>query len=138
MELLKEVIKNLNVGVNAIDDIMCNVRDCELKDTICSQKKNMLDLLHRATEELGEHAAEKNGTEPDGFEKVMLKSAVKIKSGFDKSSTNIAEMLIEGNNMGINDVVRVSHRLDGKESTPFVGEMIDLYDANIKELRRFL
>jgi hypothetical protein len=46
-------------------------------------------------------------------------------------------MLIEGNNMGINDVVKTSH-LYREEDTPFAGELIKLYDANVKELRRFL
>ena len=67
----------------------------------------------------------------------MMKAAVKMKSGLDKSTTNIAEMLIEGNNMGINDVVKTSH-LYREEDTPFAGELIKLYDANVKELRRFL
>ena len=67
----------------------------------------------------------------------MMKAAVKMKSGLDKSTTNIAEMLIEGNNMGINDVVKMSH-LYREEDTPFAGELIKLYDANVKELRRFL
>ena len=67
----------------------------------------------------------------------MMKAAVKMKSGLDKSTTNIAEMLIEGNNMVINDVVKTSH-LYREEDTPFAGELIKLYDANVKELRRFL
>ena len=38
MNLLKEVIKNCNVGVDAIDNIWENVKDTKLRETIWKQK----------------------------------------------------------------------------------------------------
>ena len=137
MNLLKEVIKNCNVGVDAIDNIWENVKDTKLRETIWKLKVKIMDLSDRASKELGDEPSAKDGTYPNKMERAMMKAAVKMKSGLDKSTTNIAEMLIEGNNMGINDVVKMSH-LYREEDTPFAGELIKLYDANVKELRRFL
>lgn len=137
MNLLKEVIKNCNVGVDAIDNIWENVKDTKLRETLWKQKTKILDLSERASKELGDTPSAVEGTYPNKMERAMMKMGVKMKSGLDKSTTNIAEMLIEGNNMGINDVVKTSH-LYSHEDTPFAGELIKLYDANVKELRRFL
>ena len=137
MNLLKEVIKNCNVGVDAIDNVWENVKDTKLRETIWKQKVKIMDLSDRASKELGDEPSAKDGTYHNKMERAMMKAAVKMKSGLDKSTTNIAEMLIEGNNMGINDVVKTSH-LYREEDTPFAGELIKLYDANVKELRRFL
>ena len=104
MNLLKEVIKNCNVGVDAIDNIWENVKDTKLRETIWKQKVKIMDLSDRASKELGDEPSAKDGTYPNKMERAMMKAAVKMKSGLDKSTTNIAEMLIEGNNMGINSV----------------------------------
>ena len=54
MNLLKEVIKNCNVGVDAIDNIWENVKDTKLRETIWKQKVKIMDLSDRASKELGD------------------------------------------------------------------------------------
>ena len=42
MNLLKEVIKNCNVGVDAIDNVWENVKDTKLRETIWKQKVKIM------------------------------------------------------------------------------------------------
>ena len=62
MNLLKEVIKNCNVGVDAIDNIWENVKDTKLRETIWKQKVKIMDMSDRATKEHADEPTAKHGT----------------------------------------------------------------------------
>lgn len=59
---------------------------------------------------------------------------------FDSSNTNIAEMMIEGTNMGINDIQKEINRMNAdKEDVPPVAyEYIEMMQQNVDELRNYL
>ncbi len=137
MQLVMEVAKNANIGIDAIDSIKKSVQDEELLNVVLGQRAKLCDIKDRAINEI---EGDKDGAEPGAFQKMMLQSAVKMKAGIDGSNRNIAEMLIEGNNMGINGLIEKSHEAnaDGQEAHPLVGELLGLYDANIKELRQYI
>lgn len=139
MELVKEVARNANAGIDAIDSIKTCIKDEKLLNLMLEQRARLCDIKDRAVSEI---RCDCDGAELHPAEKAMFKGMVKMKASLDKSNNNIAEMLIEGNNMGINDIVSVSHKADCgcgcRQNTPLVGELIEAYDVNIKELRQFL
>ena len=137
MELVLEVAKNANMGIDAIDSIKKSVEDDEMCHTALSQRAKLCDIKDRAVAEI---EGDKSKAKTPAFQRMMVQSATKMKASIDGSNTNIAQMLIEGYNMGINELIEKSHKAneDGKEAHPLVGELLELYDVSIKELRQYL
>jgi hypothetical protein len=69
-----------------------------------------------------------------------LKTGIIINSISDKSGEKIAEMIIEGNNMGINSITKEANKLGAKgESIPQLAtDLTNLLSDNINAMRSFL
>ena len=81
----------------------------------------------------------KDSIEPK-MKKAMMKFGTKMNTLFDSSNTNIAEMMIEGTNMGINDIQKeINHmQLDGSEIPELATDYIQMMQSNVDSLRAFL
>lgn len=135
-DLIMEVAKNANMGIEAIDSIKTCVEDDEFRRIVVNQREKLSQIKDRAVEE-GDLSDEVKG---EFFQNMMVRTATKMKACMDKSNKNIAQMLIEGNNMGINEIISQTHEANqnGKDTPPIVGDLIEIYDINIKELRQYL
>lgn len=135
-DLIMEVAKNANMGIEAIDSIKTCVKDDEFRNIVVNQREKLAEIKDRAVCE-GDLSDEVKG---EFFQNMMVRSATKMKACMDKSNKNIAQMLIEGNNLGINKIISQTHEANkcGIETPPLVGDLIELYDCNIKELRQYL
>ncbi|HKL94322.1 MAG TPA: hypothetical protein VJZ69_03465 [Clostridia bacterium] len=138
MRILEEVVKNTDMGIRAINNIRSYVEDEELMHTMLCQREELKRIQTEAESQLSEEELEE--CRSNKFQQMMLKAGVKMNAVFDKSNTNIAQMMIEGTNMGINSVQEEINEMNlkGEEIPPIATELISLYDKNINELRPFL
>lgn len=137
MDINSEVAYNANLGINAIDSIKDYIGDEELKNAALSQRARLCDFKDKAVRNI---ADDRSDASPAETKKGMLSGAVKMKAMMDKSNNNISKMLIEGYNTGINQIIEKSHDLkdNGRYNSPLVGELIEIYDEGIKQLRQYL
>lgn len=104
---LNELYRNTGMGINAINTLVTKTDDDNLK-------KDLETQLHqfRAIEVDVENEIEQRGiqTEPvSKAGKAGLWSSIKMNMMIDKTPSHIAQMMIEGANMGIIDLTRALH-----------------------------
>lgn len=138
MKIYQEIVKNTDMGIEAINSLRTYVEDEELMHKILCQREELKKIMSEAENKMSEE--ELNDSKTGAFKTTMLKMGVKINAMFDKTNSNIAEMLIEGTNMGINEVQKELNQmqLDGDEVPQIANELMSLYSRNITELRAYL
>lgn len=103
-ELLKAVYKNVKMASDSILNLMPKVKDEKMKSDMTVQLSAFEAFASRAAKLLGEE-----GVKPEE-ESMMTRMSAKwgtmMNTMRDSTSTHLAEMLIEGATMGVNDMMR--------------------------------
>lgn len=98
-ELLAEIYRNAQLGLEAIADILPEVESDTMKEEILREHEEYERICSEAAE-----LAHRKGIEvkePGGIKKAMMKSAIKMNTVADNSAQHIAEMMIKGTVTGI-------------------------------------
>lgn len=138
MKLFREIVRNTAMGAQSVDNIIGFVENEKLKNVLLKQKEVMEEFYKKAASELTEQELEDAKTNP--MQRVMLKAGVKMNVGLNNSSSHIASMMIDGYNMGIESVQKCINELkkDGVDVPQLAGDLMKVYDKDIKELREYL
>lgn len=138
MKIFREMVRNTQMGIQSIDNLMGYIEDDRLKNAVLTQKEILDDFYVRSLSELGED--EKQQAKTGKMEQTMLKAGVHMNAMFNRDSTHIASMLIDGYNMGITSIQKCINELreDGSDAPLIAKDLMKTYDKNIKTLRTFL
>lgn len=137
-DIFKETIRNASTGMQAIDNVLPYVSDESLRQVMQEQRDLMKTYYDKAREGLSEEEIEE--AEGNKFSKTMMKAGASLSAMMNRDSSHIAEMLIEGYQMGVTSMQKClnecqAHKGDIPE---FARELIKSYDKCIKSLRKFL
>jgi hypothetical protein len=109
-ELLEAVYKNVKMASDSILTLMPKVKDERLKQDMTTQLSVFDAYASRAAKLLGEE-----GVKPEE-ENLMVRMSAKMGSMMntmrDSTSTHLAEMLVEGATMGVNDMLKQLRRAE--------------------------
>ena len=138
VKLLRECDAGIKMGISAIDEVMEYVTDRRLKDILIDSKgeneKLQNDLL-KALADCGD-----DGKEPNPVAKGMswLKTNVKLKA--DGSDSMIAELMIDGCNMGIKSICRYLNQYQAADerSKDIAMRLVRAEDKLTDDMRCFL
>ena len=138
VKLLRECDAGIKMGISAIDEVMEYVTDRKLKDILIDSKgeneKLQNDLL-KALADCGD-----DGKEPNPVAKGMswLKTNVKLKA--DGSDSMIAELMIDGWNMGIKSICRYLNQYQAADerSKDIAMRLVRAEDKLTDDMRCFL
>lgn len=138
MKILREIVRNTEMGIQSISNLMSHIENEDFRKVIMNQQDDLRNFYNRALNELD--CDEQEQAKSGFFEKTMLKAGVSMNTMFNDSLSHIADMLIDGYNMGINSVQKCVNELkkDGTEMPSIAGEIIKFYDKCIKALREYL
>lgn len=138
MKIYEEILKNADLGIEAIDAVKCRVQDERFLNELAKEKRAYVSYRCEMERELSD--SQVKDAVASKFQKAMMKFGTKMNTVFDSSNTNIAEMMIEGTNMGINDIQKEINRMNAdKEDVPPVAyEYIEMMQQNVDELRNYL
>ena len=100
INVLDELCKGACMGKDAIHFILDKVKDDALKDELNNQYKHY-DLIYNKIKELYPEYSEKEPHETNAMNKVMTWYGIEMKTFADDSTSKIAELLLQGTNMGI-------------------------------------
>ena len=125
-------------AVQSIEDIMPAVKNSDLREVISSQNSEYL-IIQKECKALAK-AEKVELKDNDFFEKAKLWTSIKMSTAFDKSSRNIAEMMMLGSFMG--KIQNYKDQYDYKNVSAELKELsmklTKLEDKSIKELKPFL
>ena len=137
-EILKEVQKNTDMAIHAIDTISEKVRDEELRQELSKEKLLYSVIQNKATDRLQSGRAE--GYHGSAMQELMLKGGIQINTLTNCSTSRIAELMIQGSSRGITNMWRsINHHQDsGNTSMEVARELVDFEEKSISRLKKFL
>ena len=138
MKVLREIVRNTEMGIQSITNLMSYIENEDFKTMVTNQQDDLRNFYNRALNNLD--CKEQEQAKSGFFEKTMLKAGVSMNAMFNNNLSHIAEMLIDGYIMGINSVQKCINELkkDGADMPSIAGEIVDFYDKCIATLREYL
>ena len=135
---INDVYKNAHIALQSIKDLLPDVDDVELKNELREQYEGYDKFIGK----LSGYMVENNFKPQDinFMKKAMLWTSIKMKTAFNNSRNQVAEMMINGSVMGINELTAMSNEnsnLD-PEISAFVKELLDMEETYNQRLKKFL
>ena len=135
---LDELHKATTMGINSLKFILEKIEDKKFKKILRKQYDNYIKISQKANK-LYEEYSEKVPHEISTMEKAMVWSDIQMKTITDKSNSKIAEMLLQGTNMGIIEGRKLLNNKElDKNVSQIIEEFVTFQEENVEELKKFL
>ena len=137
-QLLEEIFKNIDMGMQSINDITPKVKNTDLKKELARMYENYDKIATQARVLVDEEKLDIKTSHP--FKKAMLWSSIQLNTMKDNSTNHILGILIQGCAMGyasLIDVAQTSTKKDGK-IYKLAKELIEIEQNDEKRLTALL
>lgn len=139
INVMDELNKGCAMGKDAIYYILDKVEDKEFKDLLQKQYEQYDNLSEKIKELFPEYSSDRDPKETNKMNKVMTWYGVNMKTLTDHSNSKIAELLIQGTNMGIIEGRKLLNHKDEDESVhKLVNEYVEMQERALERLKEFL
>ncbi|HJA30791.1 MAG: hypothetical protein DBX58_01440 [Clostridiales bacterium] len=138
VELLREIQKNTEMGLHALEIMENKVYDDKLSLQLIRESFKYGELHDRAKAQL---LAAKQMPEPENkIARMMLSASINGSTLLNTTTSHVAELMIRGSNMGLSSLWKAMNHNDqaGEQSMELARELMDFEENNIKELRKYL
>ncbi len=138
IEFLQHIYQNSEMGTLTINQLLDIVEDANFIEQLETQYDEYKDINTKAKDLLKELGVDEKGI--SGFQKMRANVMMNIQTLTDKSSSNIAEMLIIGSNMGVINAIKNLNRYINcdLEICELMQKLKSLEEKNIENLKAFL
>lgn len=138
VELLQFIYQNAKMGLVGIDNIKETIKDKEFLNVIKEQENDYFEIANTATDLLNSMRQERE--ELSNIAKVMTFIDARISTMNDSSNTNIAKMMITGNNKGIIEIQEKINNYQGKNNKvlKLAKKLLETEKRNIEKLKKYL
>ena len=138
LEVLKEVCKGVKMGMEAISYVSDKVEDNEFKNVLnheYSMYNNILDKVDDAYSNYDEIPGDSSLKD-----KAMLWYGIQINTIKDSTTTKLAELLMQGMNMGIIEGRRLlNHNEDlNKDIDTLLNDFVNFQEQSVETLKKYL
>lgn len=138
VKLYREIQKDADMAIKAIDTIADKVYDDDLAMQISRQSLKYSDLKNRATDKLLQAKAEPY--RENHVADMMLAGGIHYNTLFNTSTSHIAELMIQGSSRGITQMCKTMNHCPGAGShcMEMAKEFMDFEEKNIERLKKYL
>lgn len=138
INVLDELNKGACMGKDAIHFILDKVKDDALKKKLNRQYAKYKDISERI-QKLYPQYNEGEPHETNAFNKAMTWYGIEMKTLTDESTSKIAELLLQGTNMGIIEGRKLlNHKRTDAKVEELVQEYVDMQEDAVEKLKQFL
>ncbi len=135
---INDVYKNAHLALQSISDLLPAVSDEEIKNEL----KEEYEGYEKIIGEISSYMAEK-GVEPKDvnvFKKAMMWGSIKMKTIAGASRNQVADMMINGTVMGINELTAMKNEKENydEEVAKFIEKLLSLEEDYQERLKKFL
>lgn len=136
--LYKEIQKNTEMALKAIDTISDKVYDDNMALQIARQSLKYSEMNNRAKDKLLQAKAQPYRS--NYLSNIMLAGGIHSRTLLNTSTSRIAEMMIEGSNKGIMDMCKALNHNSGAGgySVEMAKELMDFEEKNIERMKKYL
>ena len=125
IKAITDIYKNAHIALQSISDLLPSVEDDDLKTELQDEYEGYEKLIGEISTFMAENDIEPKDVNP--FKKAMLWSSIKMKTLFDNSRNQIAEMMINCTVMGINELTAMKN-----EQTNLDQDVLELLEKLLK------
>ena len=138
INVLDELNKGACMGKDAIHFILDKVEDKDLKEELNNQYKKYNEISDKINNIYPKYN-EGKPHETSTMNKAMTWSGIEMKTMTDHTTSKIAELLLQGTNMGIIEGRRLlNHKSTNDEVHSLVQEYVDMQEKAVEKLKTFL
>ena len=138
VNVLDEINKGACMGMDAIHFIMDKVKEKDLKDELDIQYKKYKAISDKICKLYPEYS-NKEPHETNAMNKVMTWYGIEMKTMTDDSTSKLAELLMQGTNMGIIEGRRLlNNKSTDQDINEIVREYVDMQEKAVENLKKFL
>ena len=136
--ILNELNKGIKMGMNSISDVSEKVQDDRFKEDLKYQYDEYNKILNEVNQELTNYNDFPKELNP--MQKAMGWMGVEMNTITDKSNSKIAELMLQGTNMGIIEGVKLlNQNPDADEEVKNVlNEFIKFQENTVEQLKKYL
>ena len=136
--VLNEIVRNTEMGKNSLDQLIDVTDDKQLKASLLAQQQEYRRInqqAHTAMAALGEQS---HGQSP--AVKLMAKMGIWTETLADRSTRNLADMVIQGANQGVMDCekARKDHPAASIGALGLLNELQQFEERTARQMRDFL
>jgi len=140
VNVLDELNKGACMGIDAIHYILDKVEDSSLKEELNRQYREYKEISEEIQNVYPEYSNKKE--EPhktNAMNKAMTWYGIEMKTMLDNSTSKIAELLLQGTNMGIIEGRKLLNHKDTEESVNhLVQKYVSMQEKAVERLKQFL
>lgn len=138
IEILKEISKDSKMGMDSITMVNKKVQDEKFKKLLNSQHDEYQNIFDRTQELLVQH--DKKIEDVPTMQKMMGWVGIQMNTMNDKSNSQLSELLIQGNDMGVIKGTKLlnSSNFTTPEIENLLSDFVRLQEKNIDDLKKFL
>ncbi len=135
--LLQTSYQTSRMGAHAISTLLPKIQDQSMRNLLVSHMTRYDDLSHRASEEMVRRG---KAVKESPISEKLTDMMVQIKAGITSDPSHLAEMLIRGAEMSVNDSTRALKSAPGAdpESYRIASEVGRLSQKIVEDLKPFL
>ena len=138
VNVLDELHKGACMGMDAISFIMDKVEDKDFKATLEKQYNGYKDVASKI-EKLYPEYSEKKPHETNAMNKAMTWFGIEMKTMADDTTSKLAELIMQGTNMGIIEGRRLLNQKDTEEDVEKLAqEYVKMQEADVENLKNYL
>ena len=138
VNVLDELNKGACMGMDAIHFVLEKVKDDSLRTELNRQYEKYKKISDEICELYPEYS-DKKPHETNAMNKVMTWYGVNMKTLTDDSTSKIAELLVQGTNMGIIEGRKLlNHKETDSNITRLTKEYVTMQEEAIEKLKQFL
>ena len=135
---LGAIYKGAKMGADSIINLLPKVKDDALRSAMTMQLDGYEKYAARAAKELKRRDVEPK--EDNVMVRMSAKVGMAINTMISTSTSHIAEIMIEGSNMGITDMIKLINNYDtiDSEAVRLAREIVGFEEHNIEILKHYL
>lgn len=137
-ELLNYIYQNSQMGTETLRQLMDIAEDSEFRSQLQDQFEEYKKINAKCKKMLEDRGFDEKGI--GSMEKVSAYLTINMKTLMNKSSSHIAEMLIQGSNMGIIDAIKNirKYKEADKDIIKLMEDLLKHEEKNVNDLKSFL
>lgn len=135
---LDEISKGACIGMDATKDIIDKIEEKEFKKLVEDQYKEY-EKIKKEIDDIYDEFSDKEPHETNAMTKAMTWSSINMKTMNDTSTSKIAEILLQGTNMGIIEGRKILNNKNiDKKIHKIIEEYVDIQEKYVEKLKKYL
>lgn len=136
--VLNELNKGIKMGMDSISNVAEKVQDDNFKQDLKYQYDKYNDILNNVNNQLSNYDDFPKELNP--MQKAMGWMSVEMNTIADKSNSKIAEMMLQGTNMGIIEGIKLKNEFPDLNNSVenILDEFIKFQQDNVEQLKKYL